>query len=51
MLKGAYGFIDFETEESAQKAADEMHLTNIFGEGRVTVEMAKYKARPLNLRK
>ena len=40
-LKGAYGFIDFETTKDAARAADELHMVDIFGEGKVTVELAK----------
>ena len=50
MLKGAYGFIDFEKEWEAKEAADEMHMKNIFGEGKVTVEIAKYKPKYTNMR-
>ena len=50
MLKGAYGFIDFEKEKHAKRAADHMHMTNIFGEGKVTVEIAKYKKKVINSR-
>ena len=48
MLKGAYGFIDFEKEKHARRAADELNMKDIFGEGKVTVEMAKYKKKTTN---